>query len=385
MLSLPTYKLSFVCDALEVPFTDHHNAAADAGACVGIIKRLAAQVGADTVEGLAAVARVSVGRFDSQGYDGCQSIGMNSRVGLRVPDTNPDANPDGYLFGKVVVFTGTLGSMSRQIAWDACGTVGAIPETSITMRTNILVMGDVDPDRLRPGAELSAKAQKAVELQARGQGIELMDEVDFLRHLGSNWYKTPAATTPAIRQGRKGAPTNKPDKPFRLLHRAWSPTTQLCSVEGCGQAAMYSTRKQPTYCDGHITQILRYAGLEPLERFTHPKDYRLTRCLVCGCTAHYRFEYVLEKNAEQELTCRACFWRAWAHRTRNRGVIAVGSSDAISAVDVQRLADEHGYDYLGPLTDPPLRDDPHHIRCRVCGRISAIRACDIGFGCTCSR
>ncbi|WP_199823290.1 hypothetical protein [Streptomyces sp. NRRL WC-3742] len=46
-----------------------------------------------------------------------------------------------------------------------------------------------------------------------------------------------------------------------------------------------------------------------MEPFAKPTAWRLTRCLTCGCEAHYRFEYTVSKNAEDEATCRACYWR----------------------------------------------------------------------------
>jgi DNA polymerase-3 subunit epsilon len=51
--------------------------------------------------------------------------------------------------------------------------------------------------------------------------------------------------------------------------------------------------------------------------------------------------------------------------------------------EAKSLAEDHGFDYLGPLTAPSLPDDPHHTRCRRCGKISAERLGDIAFGCTC--
>lgn len=62
--------------------------------------------------------------------------------------------------------------------------------------------------------------------------------------------------------------------------------------------------------------MLREGGLEPLDPFTKPKAWRLTRCLTYGCEAHYRFEYTLEKNGYGEATCRACYWRQWAQEAR---------------------------------------------------------------------
>ena len=45
--------------------------------------------------------------------------------------------------------------------------------------------------------------------------------------------------------------------------------------------------------------------------------------------------------------------------------------------------EQHGFEYLGPLTNPSLRDDPHRTRCLYCGRIAAQRLGDIGWGCQC--
>lgn len=74
-------------------------------------------------------------------------------------------------------------SMTRQIAWEECANVGAIPEKTPINRTNVLVVGDINPAVLRPGSNITAKARKAFELQDTGQDIEVMTEDDFLRCL----------------------------------------------------------------------------------------------------------------------------------------------------------------------------------------------------------
>jgi DNA polymerase-3 subunit epsilon len=51
--------------------------------------------------------------------------------------------------------------------------------------------------------------------------------------------------------------------------------------------------------------------------------------------------------------------------------------------EAKAFIEEHGFEYLGPLTAPSLGSDPHHTKCRRCGKISAERLGDIGFGCTC--
>lgn len=163
-----------------------------------------------------------------------------------------------------------------------------------------------------------------------------------------------------------------------------------CAREGCGALAAYGTRTKPAWCDEHITAILREGGLEPLEPFTRPTAWRLTRCLTCGCEAHYRFVYTLDKNSQGEATCRACFWRRWAVAGRDRlAPYVLAGQVPPPAVDepeeVRQLAESCGYDYLGPLTSPSFADDPHRVRCRYCGRISAERTGDIAFGCSCQR
>jgi NAD-dependent DNA ligase len=110
------------------------------------------------------------------------SVSTTGGVGrLVTPNTNINADPSGYLFGRSVVFTGALMSMTRQSAWEEVARAGGIPEPNTTKRTNVLVLGDFNPANLRPGASYSGKARKAFELQNEGQDIELMTEDDFLR------------------------------------------------------------------------------------------------------------------------------------------------------------------------------------------------------------
>lgn len=165
----------------------------------------------------------------------------------------------------------------------------------------------------------------------------------------------------------------------KALHRDPVPTTQTCSAEGCATQAKFRTRTKPTWCAKHIEEIQRVGGLKPLEPFAHPDDWQLTECLTCTVQAHYRFNYTLERNYYNELTCRACCWRSLAVSSR-------GTWDDLSPADLEEtkaLANEHGFDYLGPLTAPSLLYDPHHTKCQHCGKISAQRLADISYGCSC--
>lgn len=153
-----------------------------------------------------------------------------------------------------------------------------------------------------------------------------------------------------------------------------------CVATGCLRPPAFATRTRPAWCPEHIDEMFRDGGLYPLEPFFAPSSYRLCRCLVCGFEGHYRFAYVLQKAAEGfgERVCRACYWRAWAE--------SQGGFRARSVVDAEHarsLAEQKGWRYLAPLTDPSREDDPHAVECNRCGKIEALRLGDIAWGCTC--
>lgn len=395
-LALPSYRLPYVLESLGGLLNEHHEPLADARAVVQVVQGLAAIKDVDSLEGLARSVGVCIGRMASGIYRGSVAVGVGS-PGLVRPTVNPDADPDGYLYGRVVVFTGTLMSMTRRIAWDECARVGAVPEPDTTKKTNVLVIGDINPAVLRPGSNVTGKTRRAFELQDKGQPIEVMTESDFVRCLDAKPLddadtafnvanEPPQEPTPIPASLRKVPPAKrpvpKPPKPPRSLRRERTPTDQPCSVEGCPQTGAFRTRSKPTWCEAHIAEMQRIGGIKPLESFTHPDDWQLTECLTCTVQAHYRFNYTLDKNRYGERTCRACFWRSWA--VEARALQGDWARDApVPFEEAKSIAEEHGFDYLGPLTAPSLPDDPHHTRCRRCGKISAERLCDIAFGCTC--
>jgi DNA polymerase III epsilon subunit-like protein len=398
-LSLPSYRLPFVLESLGGLLEDHHDPLADARAVVQVVRSLAASKGVESLDALAGSVGVCIGRMASGIYRGSVATAVGS--GLVRPAVNPDADPDGYLYGRVVVFTGTLMSMTRRIAWEECARVGATPELDTTKRTNVLVIGDINPAVLRPGSNVTGKTRRAFELQDSGQAIEVMTESDFVRCLDGKplanadtvlvavtddpQEPTPEAPIPSSLRKVPFAerPVPKPPKPPRPLRREHKPTDQPCSVEGCAHTGAFRTRSKPTWCDDHIAEMQRIGGIKPLEAFTHPDDWQMTECLTCTVQAHYRFNYTLEKNRYGERICRACYWRDWAKEARARQG-GWAHLEPVPFEEAKSLAEEHGFDYLGPLTAPSLPDDPHHTRCRRCGKITAERLCDIAFGCTCS-
>jgi len=93
------------------------------------------------------------------------------RNGVRPGEERNAASAEGPLAGKTVVITGTLASMSRQQATVAAQAAGARVASSVSARTDLLVVG------AEPGTKLA---------RARALSVTTADEAEFLRLLGQH-------------------------------------------------------------------------------------------------------------------------------------------------------------------------------------------------------
>ena len=91
-------------------------------------------------------------------------------------------NPEGDLFGEVLVFTGAL-EIPRREAADLAAAIGCQVAPSVTKKTTMLVVGDQDIKRLA-GHEKSAKHRKAESLISKGVPIRILKESDFKKLVG---------------------------------------------------------------------------------------------------------------------------------------------------------------------------------------------------------
>ncbi|WP_227008235.1 zinc-ribbon domain-containing protein [Pseudarthrobacter sp. AB1] len=159
---------------------------------------------------------------------------------------------------------------------------------------------------------------------------------------------------------------------------------------------------------------MEQGGLKAIEPFPGRDAWWLTECLKCGVSAHYKFTYVTDKNAEKEKTCRACHWKEWAAYARKlnppdafevmlRTILRAGKPVMIlhllpepegqQFLDAhwwpgERLKahlDRHGYDFISNTVEFNDGMDPVVGKCRRCGRITAQRLSDYGWGCTCKQ
>jgi DNA polymerase III subunit epsilon len=200
--SLVSNSLPFAAEEAGVPLVNHHDAAEDARACAGILIDIAARNRANSIAelylslGLAiprqqafhpardelskatltALAAVGQTRAAQPFRSGWPEEGEN-------PAPSPDAEPGNPLYGQTVVFTGQLG-IPRPEAKIRSAEMGARPESRVTARTSVLVVGDgFDARDLRSG-RLTGKAKRVLELHERGQPIEVLSEGEFLQMIG---------------------------------------------------------------------------------------------------------------------------------------------------------------------------------------------------------
>ena len=99
------------------------------------------------------------------------------------PVPNQQADIAHPLFGQTVVFTGDLGLGRPEAKVRAAG-YGAQCASNVTLKTTVLVVGSgFTASDLRSG-RLTSKAQRVLELQRRGQGIEVLSEGEFMQMVG---------------------------------------------------------------------------------------------------------------------------------------------------------------------------------------------------------
>ncbi|OFI39725.1 exonuclease [Arthrobacter sp. SW1] len=216
--SLVSNSLPYAAEEAGVPLVNHHDAAEDARACAGILVDIARRNQANSIaelylslglaiptqqairpgdavskQTLAALAALEAGPAGrTQGVStaaGGSAVGpVPGRRGFWPeegpnPLPNPAAEPGHPLFGQTVVFTGEL-AIARPEAKQRAADLGAQPESRVTGRTTVLVVGDgfVASD-LRSG-RLTGKAKRVLELHGKGQQIEVLSEGEFLQMVG---------------------------------------------------------------------------------------------------------------------------------------------------------------------------------------------------------
>jgi len=148
------FGLGPVAEMLGIEF-QHHDAEEDARAAGEILLRAIEQTGLSIQGWLQRVERPIVDKDKGQ----------------------REGNPEGPLFGEVVVFTGSLSMLRKEVA-DRAAEEGCRVDLNVTKSTTILVVDDQDVTRL-DGRVKNVKHRKVEARIAEGQAIKILRETDF--------------------------------------------------------------------------------------------------------------------------------------------------------------------------------------------------------------
>lgn len=155
------YGLARLASEFSIKF-EHHNAAEDAKAAGYLMLRAVRDTGRDLVQWLDRVERPIQENQGKVAQDGAAS---------------------GPLVGEVIAFTGKL-DIRREEAARLASEAGCEVSDTVNQRLTILVVGDQDL-RLTKGQERSGKHRKAEGLIAKGAGLRIVGEADFMRLVGA--------------------------------------------------------------------------------------------------------------------------------------------------------------------------------------------------------
>lgn len=187
-LELVSYSLPFVADALGLGNFDHHEALADAMAAAEVVIRLGELTNTGSLESLAKSSAVVAGTITKSGASGTHKVRRgatrdytNSQIDeIKASLDLTRVDQSTIFWNKKFVFTGTLSNMVRQQAMAEVLIRGGDVGSSVSRDTDYLVFGSQDARHLRPGAEKSAKFEKALALRQQGSRIEVVAEEVFL-------------------------------------------------------------------------------------------------------------------------------------------------------------------------------------------------------------
>lgn len=170
LLDLPHYRLSDLCAYFGINRENAHRALSDCQMTYELVGRLKAkcdEIGCSELE------------VQWMGEHKCERkfVRIDARmIESQIPNDEIDkAHP---LYGKRVVFTGSLVRFKREAAMQIVANLGGINQNGVTKETDYLVLGNNDYCRTIKDGK-SSKQKKAEEYMLKGTGISIMDEQTF--------------------------------------------------------------------------------------------------------------------------------------------------------------------------------------------------------------
>jgi DNA polymerase-3 subunit epsilon len=158
------YGLADVCSIIDYDFA-HHDALEDAKAAGQVLLAAQEVTGLSVEDWLERVEWTLDGQPRKHGGYG--------------KPVKQDGNPDGPLYGEVIVFTGAL-MMPRHDAAARAAEAGCRVADAVSKKVTLLVVGDQDVTKLAEGQTRSTKHRKAEEFIAAGHPLRILRETDFV-------------------------------------------------------------------------------------------------------------------------------------------------------------------------------------------------------------
>ena len=187
--NLSNHKLNTLSDQFNIEL-EHHKASSDAEACARIALKQIEELGKTTLSEVAENYGYQLGILNS---DGVKTMSDFKNYGDSVfkpydskSSTSKDVSPNkevntgSDLYGKNIVFTGELVSMTRKDAIQRAVNSGAKVLSGVTKKTNFLIVGVSDFIDFNNG-KITRKMKDAEDLRKLGSEIHIIDEEDFLK------------------------------------------------------------------------------------------------------------------------------------------------------------------------------------------------------------
>jgi DNA polymerase-3 subunit epsilon len=179
---LPAYDLATLCKINNIDFR-HHRAGDDSRATAELCIKAFKISGVSSIDDFPDKLKTTIGQI----YNGGFKPSLTNRIYKSKDLTKIIGDPakhnlDSIFYGRNVVFTGVLSSMTRADAQQLIADIGGIAANGVTKDTDFLIVGQQDY-RIVGDDGISNKQEKAVKLIEKGSLLEILSEEDFIKNL----------------------------------------------------------------------------------------------------------------------------------------------------------------------------------------------------------
>ena len=166
------HRLKDLVENLQIPCGESHRALSDATAAAACFEKMKEDI--QRTQSLSDFAN----KFSKTKFENYKnSLSSVTPQTDEFDDTNP-------VFGKTVVFTGALSSMTRKEAFQIVADLGGFPESNLTQKTNFLVVGNEEfVSSVKNGK--TNKMKKAEQYKEKGLDILVLSENTFFEMVKS--------------------------------------------------------------------------------------------------------------------------------------------------------------------------------------------------------